>query len=215
MNFNFFSRIRILSFFIIVFALILIAKLFFVQVLNSNTYKEKADRQYATPSSNIFERNNIYFETRDEQLVSAAIQTMGFKLAINPSKIENIEDTFNKLKQVLIDLDYNKFKIKADKKSDPYEEIANRISKEDADKISVQKISGVSIYKEKWRFYPGGPLASHTLGFVGFNGDLLEGRYGIERQYNKVLYLDENSPYVNFFAEVFSNINKKISRTYK
>jgi cell division protein FtsI/penicillin-binding protein 2 len=183
-----------------------------VQVLNSNFYKEKADRQYATPSSDIFERNGIYFETKTGQLVSAGIQTTGYKLAINPSKIVDIDNTFNKLKEVLSDIDYEKFKIKAGKKSDPYEEIADRLSKEEADKISSQKIPGVSIYKEKWRFYPGENLASHTLGFVGYKGDDLGGRYGLERQYNDVLSQSKNNPYINFFAEVFSNLSKKLSK---
>ena len=207
---NFFSRIKILSFCIIVFALILIAKLFLIQVVHSNSYKEKADRQYATPSSDIFERNGIYFETKTGQLVSAAIQTAGFKLAINPNDITNIDDTYNKLKNI-IDIDYDKFKISAEKKSDPYEEVASHLSKEQADNISALKINGVSIYKEKWRFYPGSELASHTLGFVGYKGNELAGRYGLEREYNDALSQNANNPYINFFAEVFSNINQKLS----
>ena len=199
-----------MSFCIIVFALILIAKLFLIQVVHSNSYKEKADRQYATPSSDIFERNGIYFETKTGQLVSAAIQTAGFKLAINPNDITNIDDTYNKLKNI-IDIDYDKFKISAEKKSDPYEEVASHLSKEQADNISALKINGVSIYKEKWRFYPGSELASHTLGFVGYKGNELAGRYGLEREYNDALSQNANNPYINFFAEVFSNINQKLS----
>jgi len=209
MNYSFFSRIRILSFCILIFAVILIAKLFFVQVLYSNSYKEKADRQYATPSSDIFERNGIFFETKTGQLVSAAIQTTGYKVAINPSEIIDMDGTFNKLKETT-EIDYEKFKTKAQKKNDPYEEVANHLSKIEADAISSQKIPGVYVYKEKWRFYPGKELSSHTLGFVGFKGDELGGRYGLERQYNSVLSQNENNPYVNFFAEVFSNINKKL-----
>ena len=209
MIFSFFSRIRILSFCIILFALILVAKLFFVQVIQSNSYKEKADRQYATPSSDIYERNGIYFETKNEQLVSAAIQTTGFKLAINPSTITDIDGTFNKLKEI-VSIDYEKFKVKTEKKSDPYEEIANHLSKAEVDNISSLKIPGVSVYKEKWRFYPGENLASHTLGFVGYKGDELAGRYGLEREYNSTLSQNVNNPYINFFAEVFSNINQKL-----
>jgi stage V sporulation protein D (sporulation-specific penicillin-binding protein) len=209
-----FSRIRILSLCIILFALILITKLFFIQVIESNSFKEKADRQYATPSSNIFERNSIYFETKTSDLVSAAIQTAGFKIAINPSDITDIDGTYGKLKDV-ISLDSEKFKVKVEKKSDPYEEIANHLSKNQADSISVLKIPGVSVYKEKWRFYPGENLASHTLGFVGYKGDELAGRYGIEREYNDVLSQNGNNPYVNFFAEMFSDINKKLSSQEK
>jgi cell division protein FtsI/penicillin-binding protein 2 len=143
MNFSFFSRIRILSFCIIVFALILIAKLFLVQVIESSSFKEKADRQYATPTSDLFERNSIYFETKNGQLFSAGVQTTGFKLAINPKEILDIENTFNKLKEI-ISIDYEKFKTKAERKTDPYEEIANHLSKAEADSVSALNITGAS-----------------------------------------------------------------------
>ncbi|MEK7080993.1 MAG: penicillin-binding protein 2, partial [Patescibacteria group bacterium] len=89
-------------------------------------------------------------------------------------------------------------------------EIANRLSKEQADAISGLKIPGISIFKEKWRFYPGNNLASHTLGLVGYKGDELGGRYGLERQYDSLLARNIDNPYINFFAEVFSNIHKTL-----
>ena len=209
MKSSFLGRYRIILFCVIVFALMLTAKLFLVQIVHSNMYGEAAFRQYATPSSDIYERGAIYFSRKDEQLVSAATQTLGFKLAIYPNKITEAENTYQKLSEI-ISLDYDDFITKAGKPDDPYEEIANHLSKEEADAISALKISGVNIFKEKWRFYPGGDLASHTLGLVGYKGDELGGRYGLERQYDSVLKRDVNNPYVNFFAEVFSNINKTL-----
>jgi len=209
MNYSFFSRIKILSFCILVFSVILVAKLFLVQVVHQNSYSEKADHQYVTPSSNIFERGTVFFSRKDGQLVSAAMQTAGFKLAIKPSEISDAESAYLKLSEKII-IDHDDFLSKAEKKKDPYEEIINHLSKVDADAISAFKIPGVYIYKEKWRFYPGNNLASHTIGFLGYKGDELSGRYGIERQYNKELARDKDNPYVNFFAEVFSNINKTL-----
>lgn len=207
MKSSFLFRTRILIFFVILFSLILVLKLFYIQVVLSDTYSDRADRQYVTPSQNIFERGTIFFTRKDGQLVSAAMQTTGFKLTINPSKITDIENVYTKISSV-VDVDYDDFIAKANKKTDPYEEIAHRLSKEEADAISVFKISGISIYKEKWRFYPGEKLASHALGFVAYKGDELGGRYGIERKYNKELTRNKNDPYINFFAEVFSNINQ-------
>ncbi len=181
-------------------------KLFLVQVVHRNSYSDRADRQYATPTENIFERGSVFFTRKDGQLVSAAMQTAGFKLAVNNSKIQNGEEVYLKLSKI-IDLDHDEFISKTSKKDDPYEEIATHLSKEQADAISALKIGGVSIFKEKWRFYPGEELASHTLGFVAYKGDDLAGRYGIERQYNDELSRNKDNPYVNFFAEVFSNIN--------
>ena len=199
-------RTRLILLGVIIFSLALLGKLFLVQIVHSSTYKENALRQYATPSANIFERGTIYFERKDGQLVSAATQISGFKLAIYPSKITDAEDTYQKLSKI-IDLDQEDFLVKAGKKDDPYEDVVGHLSKEEADAVSLLKIPGVNIFKEKWRFYPGNNLAAHPLGIVAYKGDDLGGRYGLERQYDSVLRRDINNPYVNFFAEVFSNIN--------
>lgn len=209
MTYSFIFRFRITLFCLILFFLILTAKLFLVQVVHGNTYSESADRQYSTPSGNIYERGTIFFESKNGQLISAATQTTGFKIAIDPSKIIDAENVYEKLSRVIV-LDHNDFITKARKINDPYEEIANRLLKEKADAVSLLKISGVNIFKEKWRFYPGGILASHALGLVGYREAELGGRYGLERQYNTELARDNNNPYVNFFAEVFSNINKTL-----
>ncbi len=206
MKFSFLWRTRIIFFCVTVFALILISKLFLVQVVQSSSYSEKADRQYSTPSSNIFERGTIYFERRDGQLVSAAMQTTGFKLAINPTKITDKELAYEALSKI-ITLNHDEFVAKASKENDPYEEVANHLTKTEADAISLLKIPGLSLYKEKWRFYPGESMASQSLGFVAYKGDELAGRYGLERQYDAELSRNKDNPYINFFAEVFSNIN--------
>ncbi len=205
---SFVYRSRIILGCILLFALVLIGKNFLVQVVHGGAYEEAALRQYATPSSSIFERGTIYFDRKDGQLVSAATQTLGYKLAIYPEKIVNAEDTYQKLSAIIPDIDHAEFITKAGKKNDPYEDIVGHLTKDEADATSALKLPGVNLFKEKWRFYPGGVLASNTLGFVGYKGDDLGGRYGLERQYDGVLRRSADNPYVNFFAEVFSDISK-------
>ena len=212
MSYSFFSRTKILSFCVLIFVLILIFKLFLVQIVHRNFYSEQADHQYSTPVSDIFERGTIFLKSKDGQLVSGATQANGFKIAINPNTIIDAENVFQKL-SVIVALDHDQFIAESGKKSDPYVEIFHHLSKVEADAVSALKIPGVYIYKEKWRFYPGNNLASHTLGFLGYNGNELAGRYGLERQYNNVLSATENNIYVNFFAEVFSDIKKTLSTT--
>lgn len=210
MKFSSPARARIILFFILVLALVFIGRLFWVQAVRGEFYSERADRNYVTPSSNVFERGTIYFERRDGHLVSAATQISGFKLAIAPGKIADPAYTFGELSKIITDLDQDSFLAKAEQKNDPYEEIAHRLSQEQADAVAKLKIPGVGVFKEKWRFYPGEDLASHTLGFVGYQGDELSGRYGLERQYNSLLARNANNPYINFFAEVFSNIRQTL-----
>lgn len=211
MNYNFLSRIKILSFLVLVFASALVLKLFFVQIIHQNAYSSRADRQYATPSGDLFERGSIFFTRKNGDLVSAAVQATGFKIALTPKEMIDIEDAYKKV-SLVIPLDKETFLEKANKKNDPYEEIATRIAKEDADEINSMSIPGVHIYKEKWRFYPGKDMAAHSIGLVAFKGDELAGRYGLERKYNSVLSRSVDNPYVNFFAEVFSNIKDSFSK---
>src|SRR3989344_7913473 len=144
MTYSFFSRSKIVLFCVLIFSLILIAKLFFLQVVHGDIYSKSADRQYSTPPDNIYERGTIFFKSKDGQLISAATQTTGFKIAIDPSNLINIEDVYQKLSKITM-LDHKDFIARASKVNDPYEEIANRLSKEQADAVSLFKIPGVSI----------------------------------------------------------------------
>ncbi len=54
------------------------------------------------------------------------------------------------------------------------------------------------------RFYPGGSLAAHALGFVAYNNDdVRKGRYGLERYYDQTLTRAGDALYKNFFVELF------------
>src|SRR3989344_60360 len=139
------SRTIILSFAVLIFALILIVKLFLVQIVHSGSYLDRADRQYATPSANIFERGTIYLTRRDGELISAATQTSGFKIAINPGEIAPPEQTFEKLSRI-VPLDRDDFLGKVERTDDPYEEVTNHLSKKEADAVSALKVPGVSVF---------------------------------------------------------------------
>lgn len=203
-------RIRIVSVLIFLFAGILILKLFFIQVVNKNLYADKADKQYATPASDIFNRGSIYFSKKDGTLVAAAAVYSGFKIALNTKNIENKETLYKSL-DPYIEMDHDTFIARASKINDPYEEIERHLNKEKITEIENMKLSGVSIYKDNWRFYPGGDLGSHSLGFLAFKGNDVVGQYGLERFYNDILSKPKNEIYMNFFAEVFSNIKNTVS----
>ena len=207
---SFLSRIRFVSLFVFLFACILVLKLFFLQIIHSNDYKDKADRQYATPSGDIFERGTIFFSKNDGTQIVGATVMSGFKIAIKPKEIVDIDIIYNLLNEI-VKIDYDDFIKKTAKINDPYEEIAHHLTKEEADAVSTLKIKGVSIFKESWRFYPGRSSAAQTLGFVAYKGDHKVGQYGLERFYNSTLSKSKDEVYVNFFAEVFSNIGKNFN----
>lgn len=204
------GRIRLISVILILVALVMIARLYFVQVVHNDSFRAEAERQNINENTILYDRGEIYFESKDGEKVSAAISRSGFTVAINPSVINDPEKIYDSLSQV-IPLDKEEFLTKASKKDDNYEELVKHLNSETAEKIEKLNIYGVNISTDKWRFYPGGNLASQVIGFVAYSGDELAGRYGLERYYEDILKKDPSKAYDNFFAEFFSNVRESLS----
>ncbi|MDD5050428.1 MAG: penicillin-binding protein 2 [Candidatus Pacebacteria bacterium] len=203
------SRIRIISIALFLFAVLIVAKLYLVQVVDGHLYTDKADRQYVKPNENLFDRGSIFFQTRSGDLVSAATLKTGYLVSLSPKLVTDPETTFEKMDSV-IPLEKESFLEKAGKKADPYEEVARKVSEADATKIESLKLPGVSVYKEKWRYYPGMTMAANVLGFVGSDGKSVAGQYGLEKYYEAELNRNDTKLNVNFFAEIFSDVSKTL-----
>lgn len=203
-------RIRVLFIGIAFVAFILVSRLYYLQILNNEELSNKADRQYVRPSAKIFDRGSISFQTKDGEKIDAATLQTGFTVALNPSIIKEPADVFNKL-SFAIDIDENIFAERIEKSDDPYEEIGKRVSRDVAEKIEDLDIEGVSLFKDKWRFYPGKNLASNVIGFMGWKNEEYKGQYGLERQYEDVLARNKGDTYANFFVEIFSGIGNTLS----
>lgn len=188
---------------------IVIIRLFYLQVVNQNEYRERADNQYQKSANEVFERGSIFFTTKDGERVSGATLLRGHSLVINPSKITDPEAVYTALSPYL-EIDKETFLMRANKKSDPYEEVATRLTKEKADEVRALAITGVSLPAQSWRFYPGGNMASRLLGFVAYKDDDLTGRYGLEQKYNDLLSRSNDAFFVNFFAEIFSHLHEVV-----
>lgn len=203
-------RIRFISAFIVLGALIIFSKLYMVQIVHGESYSEQADRQYSRPSSQAFNRGSISFTTKDGERIDAATLKTGYTVTLNPSQLLYPEDAYNGL-SFLLDLEEESFMAKANKSDDPYEEIAKQVPPNIARDIEALDLKGVILYKNKWRYYPGKSLSAHAIGFMSYRGDDLRGQYGLERYYNDVLERNDQNLYANFFVELFSNIGDTIT----
>ncbi len=198
-------RIRIITGVLLFIALVLILRLYQVQVLHARAYRDEANKQYVHTASNVFNRGSIYFTTKDGEEVTGATLKVGYILAIDPVQIKNIETTYTAL-SALTPIDKDDFIKRAGKHGDTYEVIATKIPEDITNKIKSLKLPGVRLYQDQWRYYPTGPLESNVVGFVGYDGDNLTGRYGLERYYNDRLERNQKKVSVNFFAEIFGNL---------
>lgn len=204
------GRIRFISVIIILAALVMSVRLYFVQIVHGKSFASDAERQNINENTISYDRGEIYFESKTGEIIPAAISRSGFTVAINPKIIKDPEEIYKNLSQVLV-LDKEKFITQASKPDDPYEEIVKYLNAETADKIKALNIYGVTISTDKWRFYPGDKLASNVIGFVAYNEDELAGRYGLERYYEDILKKDPSKAYNNFFAEFFSSVKQTLS----
>ena len=214
MKSRFLSRTRFLSFLFILVALLLVVRLYFVQIVDGDAYEREALGQYAIPASQMDDRNDIFFKKKDGELVVAAVMQSGWRVALQPKIIHDAVSVYEKLGGI-VKLDKERFFASAAKVNDPYEEIASRVLDDQALEIRKLSIPGVLLVQDKWRLYPAGKLASHAIGFVGYKGNNKVGVYGLERYWNDTLTKTTSSLYVNPFAEIFTNIELLLANNPK
>ena len=128
---------------------------------------EERRAQYSQPSHDTEARGDIFFTKKDGSPVAAAVQEEGWRIAIAPKDISDPAVVYETL-AALTPIDRTRFFASAAKQDDPYEEIAFRVTDAVATKIRAAKLSGVIPVRDEWRYYPAGSLASHTIGFVGY-----------------------------------------------
>lgn len=191
-------------------ALTIAVRLYFLQIVYGESFVAEAERQNINENTISYNRGDIYFQSRDGELIPAAISRTGYTIAINPKILKNPEEIYNKL-SLFISINKEDFFTKASKKNDIYEEIVTHLNSDTKDKIEELNLYGVTISTDKWRFYPGGKLASNVIGFVGFKDNELAGRYGLERYYEDILKKDPKKAYNNFFAQFFSDIKESLN----
>jgi cell division protein FtsI/penicillin-binding protein 2 len=204
------ARLRFLSAGLVLVALLLGVRLYFVQIVHGRDFSLRADRQYISSSQELYDRGSIYFTRKDGTLLSAASLGTGFIISINPTQIKDPEATYAAL-AAKTPIDRDAFLASAAKQDDPYEVIAHRVPEEAGKAISDAKIKGVTVTRERWRTYPAADGAAQTIGFVGFSKeDTISGLYGLERYYNDVLDRNAAGLFGNFFAELFANLDNVV-----
>jgi stage V sporulation protein D (sporulation-specific penicillin-binding protein) len=207
-------RIRLLSVVIILVGSLLIGRLYQLQVLQTEDYAARAESQYVHTKTDLYTRGSILFTARDGSTLSAAAIQSGYILAANPTHItSSVEDFCRELSSYMsAETDEPTCVARLSAPGRTYVELATRLTKEQSDEVEAKAINGAMLYKNQWRYYPGGSLAARSIGFVGFtdDGSELRGKYGLERQYDDILFQKRQVLSVNFFAELFSNLGELV-----
>jgi len=207
-------RIRVVVGLICLVAFLLLVRSYVVQIAHGNVYREQAESQYVRTKDDLYTRGSIFFTNRDGTELSAAAIKSGYVLALDPSRITDAAGTCTKLAEVA-QIDQELCLVRAVLPGRTYVEFQGEINEATADNIVGLDLTGVHLYPEQWRYYPGASVAARSIGFVGFTdeGTELRGKYGLERQYDDVLFRQNQVRSVNFFAELFSDLGGLVTNT--
>ncbi len=202
-------RARLVLYAIFAAAFVLVVSLYHVQIIEGSEYAKKANKQYEKPSVALFDRGSIFFTSKDGTKAAAATVKSGYLVYMNPTQLGEPQGVYEALSHYM-DLEREEFMRKANLKADPYEELVSRIDEDTGIAIGELGIPGIGIVKQSWRSYPANELAAQTLGIIGETRErTIEGRYGLEMYYEKIL-ARQGTGGKNAFASLFSDIRDTV-----
>ena len=158
--------------------IVLIWKLYDIQILHHTEYATAAIEQQIRETTIDSGRGAIYDRNMKILAMSASVDT----IYISPAEIVMYEEDpvliASNLSQIL-GVDYGKImEMTRDTKS-WYKTVARRVEQDVSDQVrefkTENKLNGVKIEPDSKRYYPYGALASHVVGFVGYENTGLSG----------------------------------------
>ncbi len=154
------------------------AKLFTIQIRQSDRLTEIATKQYQRLVPLVSRRGTIYDRSGIELAVSLRVSSV----FAQPGVIENAADTARALAPVLgRPAEEIRGKLTSEK---PFVWLERQVDGRRAEAISDLGLKGIGLFPESRRYYPHQDLAAHVLGMVGVDDRGLE---GIEHLYDDPL----------------------------
>jgi cell division protein FtsI (penicillin-binding protein 3) len=157
---------------------LVLGRMFQLQVLKKEQLYKLAARQQHTQIPLVPKRGTIYDSRGNELAVSIEVDSV----YADARKVTEVEKTARELAAIL-EIDRQELKQRL-KNHRSFEWVQRKISPKEVEQIKELRLSGVSFLKENRRFYPNSQLAAHLVGFVGLDSKGLE---GIEFQYDALL----------------------------
>lgn len=189
---------------VLVLMAILVARLFYLQVVQHEIYKTKANDNRVMlvteppPRGLIYDRNGIVLA--DNRPIHS--------LTVIPERVANLNDLKVELASVvdITDSEWTDFTNRLSQYRRPYQSVTLKHQLSDAEwaRISVDlyKFDGVQVEAQLTRYYPHGEVFSHSVGYVGritradlervdrqaYQSALFIGKTGIEDFYESTLF---------------------------
>jgi cell division protein FtsI (penicillin-binding protein 3) len=176
-------RVILVSFFIFFSFVLIMGRMFQLQVLKKEQLYKLAARQQMSQIPLVPKRGTIYDRNMNELAVSVEVDSV----YAESNKVVDVERAVREISNVFQN-DPRELREKL-KHQKPFEWIQRKISPKEAEAVKSLRLSGVHFLRENKRFYPQSHLAAHVIGFVGLDSKGLE---GIELQYDVLLNGKQN-----------------------
>ena len=194
---NIHSRINIVLFVILLLFILIISKVFYIQVIDYDNLYSKAEDLWSRNLPVEGDRGNIY----DSTGVLIATNETRASLVIIPNQVVDKETTAKKISEIL-NTNYEDM-LKHVSKKTSIERVhpeGRRLNYEISSKISELNLPGVYLMKESKRYYPYDKMLSNSIGFVGVDN---QGLSGLELTYDK--YLTGSYGAIKYFSDAKGN----------
>ena len=190
-------RIKILFLILIFSFIIIVLKVFYIQIFDYKKLKNLANDLW---SRNLpIAANRGLITDRNGVVLADNITTTS--LVLIPNQIKNSDYVSAELSKILgvskEEMDKHVNKKTSIERVHPE---GRQLSYEVADKIEALHLDGVYLVKESKRYYPYGKALSHVLGYVGIDN---QGLSGIELEYDE--YLTGEAGAIKYFSDAKGN----------
>ena len=199
-------RIRYIFLFVICLMLIIIAKVFYIQIFEYNKLNTLAESLWSRELPIKADRGEIV--DRNGKVLATNITTTS--LVIIPNQIVDAEKVAKDLSEIL-NSDYEDM-LKHVTKKTSIERVhpeGRQLDYDTAEKINALNYDGVYLVKESKRYYPYGDVLSHVLGYVGIDN---QGLSGLELYYDE--YLTGADGAIKYFSDGRGN-RLELSEVYE
>lgn len=176
------SRNKFLRFGLLVVMAVIVARLFFIQILQHDYWTERAAAQHTLQYTLRAERGEIYMLDGDEP-VAVVMNATVYTVIVDPM-MANRDEVQSKMTEILGDKRIAEWDDVFADKSRRYYIVGKNVERKAAEKVAEAELDGVWLQANTKRVYPEGDLAGTLLGFVNAEG---VGQYGIEGALNEQL----------------------------
>ncbi len=176
-----YDRSGLLRILLFIAGTIIIAKLFYVQIIRHDYYNTKALAEHVK-KYDVSAKRGIIYASDGDKTIPVVLNDERFELYADPKNIVDADKTAEQIGSS-IGMDKQAIKTLLMQKN-RYVVIAKKLPKDQAQKVADLKIKGIGQRKVYVRTYPQGQLAAQVFGFVN---DDQKGQYGIEENKDKEL----------------------------